>query len=373
MKSVLNYFVRKAFGFKSTAKPTDKTLYGSLLRIRQNIQGVYDWLYGRLSAEHLPKRMPMTEAVTDPNDGHEVRRPVAQNSDNLLAHLALLNGRKISNGYADGTPAADGLPDGVSLARLLCDSTLQPTELVDDKVGWVCDTEDCLLSAMRRSNALEKVTLNCVEITKCLFRVASYIEMINHSLVMHFPCCKKIANTGLFYTGYNALGTSNNLAYSEVHLDALEECNTTGNSHGVFKVAKLYMPNLKRGTYRFGGTASYENPITTYLYVGCNGKRTDALTIFDYNNGEENNCTDIEISAGARQKITLQGFTKLTAENIALHILDRLADNRYEDDGVTEAPTITITLGATNIATIEADPAYAPYLADAQMKNYTIV
>ena len=141
MKSVLNYFVRKAFGFKSTATAEDKTLFGHLLRIKRNIQGVYDWLYPKLcgSADGtILKRMPMTEAVTSA-DGHEVLRPVLQNSDNLLAHLALLNGRKISNGYADGTPADDGLPDGVSLARILCDSSLQPTALIDDNVGWVMD------------------------------------------------------------------------------------------------------------------------------------------------------------------------------------------------------------------------------------------
>ena len=143
MKNVLNYFVRKAFGFKSTATAEDKTLFGHLLRIRQNIQGVYDWLYARCPADAwwLARRMPMTEAVTsaDGSSGSTPvkRRPVLQNSDNLLAHLRLLDGRKISNGYQDGTPADDGLPDGVSLARLLCDSTLQPTALIDDNIGWV--------------------------------------------------------------------------------------------------------------------------------------------------------------------------------------------------------------------------------------------
>ena len=141
MKNVLNYFVRKAFGFKSTATADDKTLFGHLLRIRQNIQGVYDWLYGKVcgSADGtIPRYMPMTEAVTSA-DGHEVHIAKAWNSDTLLAHLRLLDGRKITNGYADGTPANDGLPDGVSLARLLCDSTLQPTALIDDNVGWVMD------------------------------------------------------------------------------------------------------------------------------------------------------------------------------------------------------------------------------------------
>ena len=156
MKSVLNYFVRKAFGFKSTATAEDKTLFGHLLRIRQNIQGVYDWLYGRLSAEHLPKRMPMTEAVTSA-DGHEVHIAKAWNSDNLLAHLRLLDGRKISNGYQDGTPADDGLPDGVSLARLYADESVEVKALVDDNVNW--DMKEFWIYGTFKN--LNRLVLNC--------------------------------------------------------------------------------------------------------------------------------------------------------------------------------------------------------------------
>ena len=157
MKSVLNYFVRKAFGFKSTATAEDKTLFGHLLRIRQNIQGVYDWLYGKVCGYAdgtIPRYMPMTEAVTsaDGSSGSTPvkLRPVLQNTDTLLAHLRLLDNRKISNGYADGTPADDGQPDGVSLARILCDSSLQPTALIDDNVGWVMDKTPAAQSAVTR-------------------------------------------------------------------------------------------------------------------------------------------------------------------------------------------------------------------------------
>ena len=166
MKNVLNYFVRKAFGFKSTATAEDKTLFGHLLRIRQNIQGVYDWLYGKVcgSADGtIPRYMPMTEAVVDPNGNMGAEplrlRHVLQNSDTLLAHLRLLDGRKITNGYADGTPADDGLPDGVSLARLLCDSTTQPTALIDDNVGWDYANGKSLATKNWR-----KVVLNCKRI-----------------------------------------------------------------------------------------------------------------------------------------------------------------------------------------------------------------
>lgn len=59
--------------------------------------------------------------------------------------------------------------------------------------------------------------------------------------------------------------------------------------------------------------------------------------------------TDLEISQGARQPLTFPGFNRLTADNIVNHIFERLADNRFEDDGVTPAPAITITIGAENL------------------------
>ena len=240
MKNVLNYFVRKAFGFKSTATAEDKTLFGHLLRIRQNIQGVYDWLYGRLSAEHLPKRMPMTEAVTSA-DGHEVRRPVLQNSDNLLAHLRLLDGRKISNGYADGTPADDGLPDGVSLARLLCDSTTQPTELIDDNVGWVCDK-----NLFAYFPNIKKLVLGAESIK---FAVELTSTMMTNNIVEDVEVlAKRIENTitSSYYTVcYHAVFSLDNV--KSVHFPTLEYINGCLFRGGVLPEV-LELPNLQTAT-----------------------------------------------------------------------------------------------------------------------------
>ena len=165
MKSVLNYFVRKAFGFKSTATAADKTLFGHLLRIRQNIQGVYDWLYPKLrgSADGtILKRMPMTEAVVDPNGNMGAEplrlRPVLQNSDTLLAHLRLLDGRKISNGVDDG------VPDGISLARLMCSDDVEKQALIDDNTGWNLYLPDKLGLHHVFRNIGKKVVLGCESI-----------------------------------------------------------------------------------------------------------------------------------------------------------------------------------------------------------------
>lgn len=228
MKNVLNYFVRKAFGFRATATAEDKTLFGHLLRIRQNIQGVYDWLYPKLcgSADGtILKRMPMTEAVIDPQDGHEVRVAKAWNSDTLLAHLRLLDNRKISNGYQDGTPADDGLPDGVSLARLLFDSTLQPTELVDDNIGWVMDKK------YTKIFDLDEIVIGCEELHFKQGMVFSNVGIKKIS----FPNCKKI--DGRYGITYNGFMYENNGIPVELDFPVLEVIDQTngGAEHCFFK------------------------------------------------------------------------------------------------------------------------------------------
>ena len=69
-------------------------------------------------------------------------------NDNIPTAVAALLERKIG-----GVPEA---PDGVSLPRLLCDSTIPPiTELIDDNIGWVMDRN-------LRDISVEKIRLNCV-------------------------------------------------------------------------------------------------------------------------------------------------------------------------------------------------------------------
>ena len=254
MKNVLNYFVRKAFGFKSTATAEDKTLFGHLLRIRQNIQGVYDWLYGRLSGSvdgTVLKRMPMTEAVVDPNGNMEPLRlrPVLQNTDTLLPHLRLLDGRKITNGYADGTPADDGLPDGVSLARLLCDSSLQPTELIDDNVGWVMDKT--------LTTSATKVTLNCVRATANVIKDNSTIEELN----IHYLESVPTANGSYLFNNLKALKY-----FYAPNLKQLSS-GQSNNLSGLTNCKFIDMPEL---TDMWNGYNCYQmcnNPVLEYINI----------------------------------------------------------------------------------------------------------
>lgn len=136
----MEYFVRRVFGNANNlpADAASGTILDHLLRIRDNIKSVYDWLRLRLDKDFLPAATLLTE-----------------NTDNLLSNLQKLDNRKISNGSLDDPTSYDELPDGVSLARLLCDSTIQYTKIIDDNVGWVMDKN-------LKNISVEKIRLNCV-------------------------------------------------------------------------------------------------------------------------------------------------------------------------------------------------------------------
>lgn len=146
---------------------------------------------------------------------------------------------------------------------------------------------------------------------------------------------------------------------------AYARCSLFGDSQANYKttIASLYLESIENYKVRTSYNASKKVNLD-YVYLGCKGTPSDVI-YFDA--GIADTYTkDIEIGVGARQSIQIVNYNGLTAENIALHILDKLADN-------TDGDTITIRIGATNLATINADATYSPYVALAQAKNYTII
>lgn len=115
---------------------------------------------------------------------------------------------------------------------------------------------------------------------------------------------------------------------------------------------KIFFNALRKAHLWFGSSASY-TCFTKYIYINCIGGRNDEIYFQVDKYSMYMNAhlvTDLEISQGARQPLTFPGFNRLTADNIVNHIFERLADNRFEDDGVTPAPAITITIGVDNLA-----------------------
>ena len=277
---------------------------------------------------------------------------------NIPAALTALSERHIADGLtltlSDGTTTE--LPDGISLAQFLCTTLTDTiTELKDDNVGWTFNVSNELLTLMRQFLKLERVTFGCKEITQCIFNTANYKEMNTRTMIMHFPNLKTIFNGCVFYNYEGVSGHDNNVGYSEAHLDVLEETNMPNNGGGAFKTTKLYMPSFKKGLYRFGGSSSYANLTTLYMYLGCQGSKTDTIILTDYlYGGYKNNLEDLEIRDGACQNLTLSGpFNSLTPENMYNHILCRL---KQDDPMCGEG--VTITLGTTNLDKLEAVEEY---------------
>jgi len=107
----------------------------------------------------------------------------------------------------------------------------------------------------------------------------------------------------------------------------------------------------------------------TYIYLGYDtNDRTKAVILSTTTlTTAFANLTKIELKDGWRKPLNVKAASGLTAENIVDYIFDRLADNRYEADGETQAQAITITLGQSNI-----DKLTAEQLAIATAKNYTV-
>ena len=128
---------------------------------------------------------------------------------------------------------------------------------------------------------------------------------------------------------------------------------------------KLIFPTLNKGRIWIGSGASYANQYTRYIYIHCNGSKSDEIYL-----GANHNTADyiinVEIREGARQIITIKTLT-MDVDSIVNNIFKKLADNNFEDDGVTPAPAIKITIGSKNLAKLTDEEK-----AIATNKNYIL-
>ena len=80
--------------------------------------------------------------------------PTPRTLPNLLTALTAFDGRKISNGSAP----SDGIPDGTSLAHLLCGAYADVEEIYDTNIGWTFNK-----SLLSYFPSLKRLTLGCKE------------------------------------------------------------------------------------------------------------------------------------------------------------------------------------------------------------------
>ena len=243
--------------------------------------------------------------------------------------VSALRQRHIDDGLTltlgDGTTTT--LPDGISLAQVLGSAFANNiNEITDTNIGWAW-TNPLNLSPAK------KVTLGCVTLDgRELYKVAD----------------------------------------GEIHLPFCEYANQNSNSYASIYCEKIYLEGFKYGWFRLSGSGAYSNKVTKYLYIGCQGDRTQTIGIYNYDYDTSNaevhdsvNVEDIEIRQGTRQPLIISNSTivyweKLSREKVREHIIDRLADN-------SDGEPIRIQLGTILSKLTEED------IAVATNKNYNLI
>lgn len=134
------------------------------------------------------------------------------------------------------------------------------------------------------------------------------------------------------------------------HIRGGKNIVSTTTTLPLFDVKELILEDTERGRIWCGSTGSYANNYTKRILLKSKGNRNDVLEIL-HTNGPNGNyiLNDIEIAEGTRQTLTFTTH-ELDKENIVNHIFKKLADNNFEDDGVTPAPAIKITIGSNNLS-----------------------
>ena len=122
-------------------------------------------------------------------------------------------------------------------------------------------------------------------------------------------------------------------------------------SYPDFQAKEIIFEDLEKGRIWCGATGSFVNYNLKRIQLKSKGNRNDTLEILHSTATSSVNLilNDIEIAEGTRQTLT---FTRheLDKDNIVNHIFKKLADNNFEDDGITPAPAIKITIGSDNLA-----------------------
>ena len=244
---------------------------------------------------------------------------------NISTAVAALRERKIS-----GVPE---LPDGLSLPRLLCDSTTPPiTELIDDNIGWVMDKTPTLPST------LTKLVLGCKSVAERV--IVSNIATLSQIELPHIEVIESLSNKGA--TGW---GFISKVPIKSLYLPSLIKYDTNNHSSSyeglIWDCAELeefIAPNLShiRPLPNYTDNAMLSQcPALKKIVVG----KITTLTNYAYSSGADSfineNCPNLlhfEIGQGTNVSLRLTKWNptdkgSLFLSNFRLYIADRLSDN----------------------------------------------
>ena len=196
---------------------------------------------------------------------------------------------------------------------------------------------------INQCNALESVDLSNADIVKSNHVNRGVLTLGNTSRLKKIILKNKVNVYGVLFGVNNNQSTLDNISVFS------KEIISTSTTIPDFSAKNILFETLKRGRIWCGGASGYSNYTTKRIQLMSKGNRNDVLEILHTNNSSGKYIlNDIEIAEGTRQTLT---FTKheLDKENIVNHIFKKLADNNFEDDGVTPAPAIKITIGSNNL------------------------
>ena len=256
---------------------------------------------------------------------------------NIPTAVSALRERKIG-----GVPE---LPDGVSFARIFCDSTIPPiTELIDDNIGWVM-TKSLTTSAT-------KVTLNCVAATANVVRNNNTIEEL------HIPYLESVptANGSYLFDKLTAL--------KYFYAPKLKKLSSgqSDNLSGLTNCKYIDMPELTDMWNGYNSKTMSNCPVLKWINIPkfdtmqnvtkqsyiCNNPELERVVmgkfvLFQIRDNRDDaifyNCpklVHLEIGQGTEVSLRLTGWNPTTALserlpefllNFRLYIADRLSDN----------------------------------------------
>lgn len=337
--------------------------------LRTAVAAIYAHLDSRCTAYTPAAYAPFRILPYDP------MRPFAPRTlPNLLTALTAFSARKISNGSA----TADGIPDGTSLAHLLCstDAANSVTEIVDDNTGWTCPVD--------RLRNLFSIFPN-IEVLYIAFSSLPYPTNYGGGVAIGNTKIRRIYFTDWVHGDYPYDGgprlLSQNSQLEEVHAPVMKTFNSGGYSLCGFTTGetsveggmKLYFDVIESISNYLVNTDGLRSVTAnvSYILIGCTGLKSQQVAItYESSRTTWNTLLDVEIGDKERidkglvprwipcQNIHIQPQT-LTAENMYNHLLLRL-----KQDEPLCGSGVTITLGSTNIAKLEAVEEYNTKLTE---------
>lgn len=235
-------------------------------------------------------------------------------------------------------PIFKGLDDE-SLKSVVLIKNLKLKTLLLPSVKTISTTVNISISASTIENGLDLTSLNNKQGAGNMIS-AQALLMGTICPIIYFP---DSIETGMIssWMGHTGIYNENLTIYVKNHITSFRNFGVVNN------VKKLYFPTIESCYLWIGGNGAYYNSALDYVFLKCNGKRNQEIRLDSTQNTLTDKYRDIEIGEGARQIISINLY--MTAENIVNHIFKKLADNNYEDDGITPAPAIKITIGSANL------------------------